>query len=133
MRIAFTLVGGKGWTGGYNYLLNLVNAVATHQFGQLTPVVFFGTDIDDADAAPFCEAHGVEVVHSPLFNKTRKTRSLARALIFGRDTAIDDLFALHRIDVIFEAASFFGWRLRQPAIAWFPDFQHRALKGMFSL
>ena len=33
---------------------------------------------------------------------------------------------------MFEAARFFGWRLPFPALAWFPDFQHRRLPQLFS-
>ena len=36
------------------------------------------------------------------------------------------------IDVVFESARFFGWRLPCPAVAWFPDFQHRRLPQLFS-
>jgi glycosyltransferase involved in cell wall biosynthesis len=34
--------------------------------------------------------------------------------------------------VVFESARFFGWRLPFPAVAWFPDFQHRRLPHLFS-
>ena len=34
-------------------------------------------------------------------------------------------FRAKNIDLVFENARFFGWRLPFPAIAWFPDFQHR--------
>jgi glycosyltransferase involved in cell wall biosynthesis len=36
------------------------------------------------------------------------------------------------VDLVFESARFFGWRLPFPAIAWFPDFQHRRLPQLFS-
>jgi glycosyltransferase involved in cell wall biosynthesis len=41
-------------------------------------------------------------------------------------------FAAQRVDVVFEAARYFGWRLGIPAIAWMPDFQHRAMPWMFT-
>jgi glycosyltransferase involved in cell wall biosynthesis len=132
MRIAFTIIGGKNWTGGYNYLLNLVSVLAEYEKGRVTPVLFFGTDIDKAEAASFAAIAGVEVVHSPLMNQARKTRSLLRAILFGVDAPARDLFHKHRIDVVFESAVFFGRRLDLPAIAWVPDLQHRALRHMFS-
>ena len=34
--------------------------------------------------------------------------------------------------LVFESARFFGWRLPFPAVAWFPDIQHRRLPQLFS-
>ena len=133
MRVAFTLIGGKNWTGGYNYLLNLVSVLAEHEAGEITPVLFFGNDIDEAELAPFAAASGVEIVRSSVMNQARKTASLLRGLLFGVDGPARDLFCKHRIDVVFESALFFGWRWRFPTIAWIPDFQHRALPRLFTM
>ena len=51
-RVAFTLIGGKNWTGGYNYLVNLVKALAEYEHERLQPVLFFGTDLDETYAGP---------------------------------------------------------------------------------
>src|SRR5205085_3178877 len=40
-------------------------------------------------------------------------------------------FRERKFDVSFESARFFGWRLPYPAVAWFPDFQHRRLPQLF--
>ncbi len=131
-RIGFTLIGGKNWTGGYNYLLNLVRVLAEHQPGQLVPVLFFGTDTDESEAAPFAQVPGAEVVRTPLMNQSRKTRSLATSLVTGSDFKVRAMFRQHGIDVVFESAQFFGARLGIPAIAWIPDFQHRVLPHLFT-
>lgn len=131
IRVAFTLIGGKSWTGGYNYLLNLVRVLALYGGGRITPVLFFGTDVDESEAAPFVETPGAEVVRSALLNRQRKFRSLALALL-GRDGGVASLLQEHRIDVLFESAQFFGWRVGVPALAWIPDFQHRCLRRLFS-
>ena len=68
MRVAFMLIGGKSWTGGYNYLLNLMRVVATHESGRITPLLFFGTDTSPDEALPFDDIAGVEVIRSPLMN-----------------------------------------------------------------
>ena len=132
IRVAFTLIGGKNWTGGYNYLLNLVSVLAEHQPGQLVPVLFFGTDTEGSEAAPFAQVPGVEIVRTPLMNQTRKARSLAISLVMGCDSQVRALFRQHGIDVVFESAQFFGARLGIPAIAWIPDFQHRVLPHLFT-
>lgn len=132
IRIAFTLIGGKSWTGGYNYLLNLVRVMVSYHADAMTPVLFFGTDIDPGEAAPFSEIPGTEVVISPWMNQARKQASLARSLALGVDAPVQKLFQAHGIDVVFENAQFFGARLGIPAIAWIPDFQHRGMRHLFS-
>lgn len=131
-RIAFTLIGGKSWTGGYNYLLNLLRVITQHRPGALQPVLFFGTDVDPDDARPFQAIEGVEIVTSPCMSIARRSASLLRSLALGADPATRRLFREHRIDVVFENAQFHGARLGIPAIAWIPDFQHRELPHLFS-
>lgn len=132
MRVAFTLIGGKDWTGGYNYLLNLLNVLGQYQKDHLTPVLFVGEAIAGKDVDSFAALPGVEVVRTPLLNASRHTASLLQAMLQGRDGALQRLFQAHQIHVVFEAAQFFGWRLGIPAIAWIPDFQHKMLPHLFS-
>ena len=131
IRVAFTLIGGKNWTGGYNYLLNLLRALATHQKSAIKPVLFVPAD-GESDFEAFTALPGVEVVSSGLLNSSRRKKQLLQALLWGRVAALARLFEQHRIDVVFEAAQFFGWRLGIPAIAWIPDFQHKLLPHLFS-
>lgn len=132
MRIAFTLIGGKNWIGGYNYLLNLLRVVAKYQPGILTPVLFFGLDAEDSDIEPFSQIADVEIIRTSLMNQKNKTKSLLKSYVLGEDRAISDLFRRHNIDVVFENANFFGRKLNIPAIAWIPDFQHRHMPQLFS-
>lgn len=131
MRVAFTLIGGKDWTGGYNYLLNLLNVLGQHQRDCLTPVLFVGEACTDSDVAPFSAIPGVEFVRTPLLDTSRRASSLMQAILLGQDVSLQQLFQSHRINVVFESAQFFGWRLGMPAIAWIPDFQHKALPHLF--
>ena len=131
-RIAFPLIGGRNWTGGYNYLINLVRALAIQRPDAITPVLCFGADTDPGDAAPFERIDGAEVIRDPAFNESRRSVALAKALILGRDAATQAIFARARIDAIFENAQFTGWRTPLPAIAWIPDFQHRYMPQLFS-
>jgi glycosyltransferase involved in cell wall biosynthesis len=132
VRVAFTLIGGKNWTGGQNYLLNLLTVLNQHQKAHLTPVLFVEQTCDVNDLDVFKSIPNIEVVQTPLLNTSRRLRSLAQAMLIGRDIALQRLFAAHKIDVVFEAAQFFGWRIGIPAIAWIPDFQHRVLPHLFS-
>ena len=131
MRVAFTLIGGKSWTGGYNYLLNLVTLLTQYGADRVTPVLFFGTDVADGDVMPFDSVANVQIEQSPLMNRTRKPESLARSVALGVDAPVRTLFKAHGVDAVFENAQFFGRRLGLPAIAWIPDFQHRYLRDLF--
>jgi glycosyltransferase involved in cell wall biosynthesis len=132
IRIAIVVTERRIWTGGYNYLLNLVQVSGEHLAGKLCFVLYFGDDVADADVLPFAGVRGTEIVRSPAVRHSRRERVFANAVLFGVDSSIRDLFAEHRVDVVIEAAQFFGWRLPQPAIAWLADFQHRLLKHLFS-
>ncbi len=132
MRVAFTLVGGSSWTGGYNYLLNLVQVLAQHTPDRVQPVLFFGKDAADADVEPFTALVGVQVVRSGAFNEGRRRQRLRAALLTGCDHMAAHCFAKNHIDLVFEWAQFYGWRFPLPAVGWIPDFQHRHMKQLFS-
>jgi glycosyltransferase involved in cell wall biosynthesis len=131
LRVAFTLIGGKSWTGGYNYLLNLVRALDTYMAQSVEPIIFFSDDVDVDEMSPFLDVSGAEVVKSPVFDQQHASRRLIHALVFGRDNAVQRVFRDYRIDCVFEAAQFHGWRSGFPSVAWIPDFQHKCLPGMF--
>lgn len=131
IRVAFTLIGGMDWTGGYNYLLNLVQALVDNAFDRVTAILFFGTDIDEKDVMPFLQMSGVLVIRSSTFDKINIQKRLRQALLTGCDEAAAKEFVAQRIDVVFESAQFYGWRFPFPAVAWITDFQHRHLKHLF--
>ncbi len=132
IRVAFTLIGRKNWTGGYNYLLNLLRVVQSEVPGQITPVLFAGTDIADAELAPFASINDCVIVQLPVFNEARRARLLMSGLTWGFAPAARAALSEQRVDVVFESAIVLGWRLNTPAIAWMPDFQHHFLPQNFS-
>lgn len=132
MRVAFTLIGGGKGTGGYNYLLNLIRLLCQHETARVTPVLFLGADITQEEASPFEAIAGLEIVRSAVLNRARRAKSLAISVLLGVDARLRDLLRSRAIDVVFESAQFFGWRLQMPVLAWIPDFQHRHLRHMFT-
>ncbi|WP_213741224.1 glycosyltransferase [Bradyrhizobium sp. dw_411] len=130
LRVAFTNIPRRLWVGGYNYQSNLFVALNRHCPGEILPVVFAGTNDDPEELAELGEIPGVEIVRSRAFDRRRT--SLLAALTLGLDRPAVTEFQAKRIDLVFEAARFFGWRLPFPAVAWFPDFQHRGLPQLFS-
>jgi glycosyltransferase involved in cell wall biosynthesis len=133
MRVGFTVIGGENWTGGFHYLKNLLTALSRSESqSAVKPVVLSGPNVPAEMAAVLGAIHNVEF-HTVSFLADRgRGGRLARALIYGRDPGLNEQFTKHRLDVVFEAADFFGWRLSVPAIAWMPDFQHRLLPEQFS-
>ena len=130
LRIAFTTVPRRLWAGGHNYLNNLFAALDRYRPGEFTPVIFAGNRDDADELAALSRITGVEVVQSAAFDRPRA--GLAAALALGLDGAAAADFSNARVDAVFENARFFGWRLPYPAIAWFPDLQHRRLPQLFS-
>lgn len=132
IRVAFTLIGGTNWVGGYNYLLNLVRAIAEHAPDRVQPVLFFGTDVAEDDVAPFAAIAGVQILKAAAFDEENKKRRLREALLWGCDRVAVSFFTKHRINLAFENAQFYGWRFPFPCVAWIPDFQHKHLRQLFS-
>lgn len=130
LRVAFTYVARRLWAGGYNYQNNLFVALNRYCPGAISPVLFAGTIDDSDEVASFAGIPGVEVVRSAAFD--RRGAGLLSAVAIGLDRSAVAEFRRADIDVVFEAARFFGWRLPLPAIAWLPDFQHRRLPYLFS-
>jgi glycosyltransferase involved in cell wall biosynthesis len=130
LRVAFTNIPRRVWAGGYNYRNNLFVSLNRYCPGEILPVVFAGLGDDAADLAAIAQIPDVKVVRSPAFDRRRS--GLAAAVALGIDRAAAAEFRSNCIDVVFESARFFGWRLPFPAIAWFPDFQHRRLPHFFS-
>lgn len=131
MRVAFNLIDSARWTGGYNYLLNLFRAIKQYEAEHLSPILFYGEDVDEKDLSPFLEMGEIEVIRSSLLNADKKSSNILRAVLIGVDSNSLQLFRHHNIDVMFENGTFYGRRFPIPSIAWLPDFQHRHLRDQF--
>lgn len=92
--------------------------------------MFAGLSDDDNDLATFAQIPGVEVLKRRTFERDHS--GLTSALVAGIDYAAAAAFDEAGVDVVFEHARFFGWRLPIPVVAWFPDLQHRSLPHLFS-
>jgi glycosyltransferase involved in cell wall biosynthesis len=134
IRVAFTLMSGRNWTGTgvFNYFVNLAHVLAEHADDRVQPVFFGGTDAIAANVEPFAAIPGVQVVLTREFDESRKGQRMRQALLTGCDRAAADSFSKHRTDVAFEYTQFLGWRFPFPSVAWLTDFQHRHLKELFS-
>ena len=131
-NIAFTLIGGHAWVGGYNYQINLLKALVKYEKKRIQPYLFYGFDVDQKIHDRFKEIIGLKIIQSDVFNEKNKTVRLIKSIFLGKDNSALKLFSEHQIEVVFEAANFYGWRFPIPAIAWVPDMQHRQLRHLFN-
>ncbi|WP_244551222.1 glycosyltransferase [Bradyrhizobium sp. Rc2d] len=92
--------------------------------------MFAGLSDDNDELASFAAIPGVRVVKDRAFERNHS--GVPNALLAGIDFAAVAAFRSANVDVVFEHARFFGWRLPLPAVAWFPDLQHRSLPHLFS-
>lgn len=133
-RVAFTVFGGDGWTGGINYLRNLLSALADLSSKPVEAVLFIAPETPaDSVAAllPFLAQPPVVVPGWGVEAGTRAARLLGSALL-QRDAVSLRAFREQRIDVVFQHAAWYGYRFPMPTLAWIADFQHRHLPQMFS-
>lgn len=131
LRVGFTFIPRKLHAGGFNYLRNLFAALHRYRPGEFEPVTFAGLSDDDQDLASFVRIPSVEVVKHKAFERDHS--GLISALVAGIDHAAAAAFEAKRVDVVFEHARFFGWRLPLPTVAWFPDLQHKRLPHLFPM
>lgn len=118
--------------GGLNYQVNLLNALITHQSHRIMPVLFLGEDAEPSILNRFQNITGLKVIQDKVFNQRESRFRLFLSMLSGIDYAALRLFKKHEIDVVFESASFFGWRFPIKTLAWIPDLQHHRLKHYFN-
>lgn len=133
IRVAFILAAGRNWLGGYNYIRNLVCILKRFSEHGIEPVLFISEAVaTDRELARISGKHDVNVIVSNVFDEATSPRSIATALILGRNKSVQKILIDNSIDVVFESAMYFGWNLGVPAVAWIPDFQHRRLRHLFN-
>jgi len=134
MRVAFTLIGDVGWTGGVNYLENLLSAVAEQHDHKVSPVLFAGMDSDPKVLARLAPHLAEPPILSAVWNNNKWMRIARLAYGFGLqcDYLSQREFKRANIDVVFQHGAWYGCRFGIPTLAWIADFQHRRLPTMFS-
>ncbi len=127
IRTAFILPDRARWTGGYQYFINLFRTLSRHGRQRVRPVVFVSNEYP-ADALEPLQHDIAEVVR---FEVDEFRSPVLATSLTGVDQRALSQYRKHDVRVVFESATWHGWRFPLPVIAWLPDFQHRRLGGMF--
>lgn len=131
-KLAFPLVGRGLWTGGLVYLKNTLRLIKTRLAREIEAMVFLSPTEHEKFGAELEALVDGRIVVDPTLGDSGRGRSLGRALVTGRDVALERLLKAARADVVFEVGQFYGSRFGLPVIAWLPDLQHRFMPEMFT-
>ncbi len=133
MRVAIPVFGGKGWTGGTQYLINLLSAIRYLPANPLEPVLFSGLGDENEISGEMSTYLSIASVQSGLWNRGSFAfrKRIINSIIFQRDTAAEKTFQKAGVDVVFQLNAWYGFRFGLPTLVWLPDFQHRNLPQMF--
>ena len=134
MRVAFSVFGGDGWTGGINYLRNLLSAVAELPNQPVQAVLFIApeTSIKSIEMLLPYLAQPPVVVPGWAGGFLLRLKRLAGSALLQRDFVSEAAFKQEKIDVVFQHAAWYGLNFPIPTLAWIADFQHKHLPHMFS-
>jgi glycosyltransferase involved in cell wall biosynthesis len=130
-KIAFPLLGRSVWTGGYVYLKNTLSLLSSRLPDKLKTYVFLSPEENEKYGAELSRLVTGAIISNRSVAMAGRGTGLAKALLLGRDTSLDELMQRHGIDVVFESASFYGRKFSLPVITWIPDLQHRYMPEMF--
>ncbi len=134
MRVAFSVFGGDGWTGGINYLRNLLSAVAELPNQPVEAILFIAPDTSLKSVEillPYLAKPPV-VVQGWAGGVLPRLKRLAGSALLQRDFVSEAAFKQENIDVVFQHAAWYGLNFPIPTLAWIADFQHKHLPHMFS-
>jgi glycosyltransferase involved in cell wall biosynthesis len=131
MRIAFWFDAPIGYSGGLNYIGNLLHALSVVNRDDVQPYVFFATDVPEAVIRRF-EKYATVVRTSILQRKTLPW--LAHKLLYkiaGSMAMVNLLLKRHGIELLSHAWTPYLGKRPIKVISWIPDFQYLHLPAMF--
>lgn len=131
IRVAFPIF-NSGWTGGLNYIRNLLYAVSKLEQCKIEPVIIAGYKADSALLSMY-EPYA-DIIQSSIFDvKSFSWLShLVQERLFSVDTQLDNLIIKHGIKILSHYPVALKRKTFYQTIGWIPDFQHHHLPEMFS-
>ena len=131
MRVAFTPIGGAGWTGGRHYLRNLLSALA-RAGSRVECLLFAGDDMERSELSELTPFLAAPPRVDAIWSRRGASSRFRRTAIAQRDRAAEAAFRAEGVDLVFQHSAWLGPRFGLPTVAWIADFQHRRLPRMFS-
>ncbi len=131
IRIAFPAY-NTGWTGGINYIRNLLIAISGLEQRRIEPFVLAGYKADSALLSLY-EPYA-RIIQARMFDEYSFSwfRHQVQERFFGVDTQLENLILKHRIDILSHYPVGLKSKAFYRTIGWIPDFQHLHLPEMFS-
>ncbi|MFC5694255.1 glycosyltransferase family 4 protein [Pseudomonas sp. GCM10022186] len=131
MKIAFTIFGGTAWTGGINYLSNILSAISESPSNNLEPVLFHAPDADPSAIQKLAHHLSSPPITIDEWGNKDPQKLKARVASILCNSAAERHFTRQGIDVVFQSGVWYGLLFPIPTLAWIPDFQHKHLPYMF--
>ncbi len=131
VRVAFMIGSdGSSWTGGSNYLSNVLGAIARLTDRRIETVLFVPPEADPALLERFPADH---VVRSTIVQPRSPLRLAGKAFerTLGRNLVMEAVLRRHQVDVLSHVAPL-GPRSTARVLSWIPDFQERHLTDFFA-
>lgn len=131
IKVAFWYDRPLEYTGGLNYIYNLLHAISIANAGVIQPFVFFGR------GAPSSAVNRFERVATVVRTAVLDRKSLpwyAHQLlfrIFGSVFVMSRVLRPHGISMVSHAEHIYGRNLPFTVISWIPDFQYLHLPEFF--
>ncbi|MBL4833197.1 MAG: glycosyltransferase family 4 protein [Pseudomonas sp.] len=134
MRVAFILPPGDSWTGGINYLDNLLSVFSENPEIGVTPVLFFSPETNPAHVQRLGRHSPVEpILIKPIATGLlQRLRQLSVSALVLKNRHLEPIFLENNIDLVFQSSFWCGKRFAIPTLCWLPDFQHKYLPHFFT-
>jgi glycosyltransferase involved in cell wall biosynthesis len=131
IRVAFWFDRPIEYTGGLNYIKNLLYAVSQVNNGRVDPYIFFSAGVDDRLVRQFAPL--ATVVRTPILERKNPWWYLDRVLLklFGSQMLVNRELRKHAVQVISHAVHASGIDAAFRVIYWFADFQFLHLPELF--
>jgi glycosyltransferase involved in cell wall biosynthesis len=131
IRVAFWFDRPIEYTGGLNYIKNLLYAISQVNNGRIDPYIFFSAGIDDGVARQFAPL--ATVVRTPVLQRKNPWWYLDRVLfkVFGSQMLVRRELRRHAVQVVSHAVEASGIGAPFRVIYWFADFQFLHLPEFF--
>jgi glycosyltransferase involved in cell wall biosynthesis len=129
-KVAFWFDRPQEYSGGLNYIKNLIYAISVANSGRLEIYVFLGHKVDQGVADEFVGCH---IVRTSMLDRFSIAWFANRLLVkfFGSQWCVTRVLRRYRIDLLSHAEHVGGRGLPFKLISWIPDLQYLHLPQLF--